>query len=217
MERVRRIVTRSGGGFRGKFPSRKLGRMVHYQSLLERDAILHFEYHPAVLQYQEQPSRETYYDATNNARSYYPDFLAVLASTVEINHEVKPQAKLRSARVRDKLERVALRMAEEERTFRVWTEQHIRREPLFSNLRRLHELRRPSIHATAIDLLVEAARAEAVSFELGDLTERFGSEAEVLRLIARGTFQANLEQVMTPNSRVWTQWDRENIDGAFSL
>ena len=217
MERVRRIVTRSGGGFRGKFPSRKLGCMVHYQSLLERDAILHFEYHPAVVKYQEQPSRETYYDAKNNARFYYPDFLAILVSTAESNHEVKPKAKLRSARVRDKLERVALRMAEEGRTFRVWTEEHIRREPLFTNLQRLHELRRPSIHATAIDLLVEAARAEAVSFELGDLTERFGSEAEVLRLIAHGTFQVNLEQAMTPNSRVWTQWDRENIDGAFSL
>ena len=217
MERVRRIVTRSGGGFRGKFPSRKLGRMVHYQSLLERDAILHLEYHPAVLKYQEQPSRETYYDAQNNARSYFPDFLTILVTTDQINQEVKPSAKLQSARVVDKLERVAQRMAEEERVFRVWTEQHIRREPLFSNLRRLHELRRPSARAAAIDLLVEAARADAVSFELGDLVERFGAEAEVLRLIAHGVFQANLEQPLTPSSRVWTQWNRENIDGAFSL
>ncbi len=217
LQRVRRIVTRSGGGFRGKFPSRKLGRMVHYQSLLERDAILHLEYHPGVLVYQEQPSQETYYDAEQSARSYFPDFLAVLVGTSEFNIEAKPHAKLQSAKVSDKLGRVAQRMAELGRTFRVWTQHEIRREPLFTHLQRLHELRRPSPHAAAIGALVQAARADASSFELGELVERFGSETEVLRLLAHGVFQTNLEQALTPTSRVWTQWNQENIDGAFSL
>ncbi len=217
MQRVRRIVTRSGGGFRGKFASRKLGRMVHYQSLLERDAILHLEYHPAVLAYQEQPSEETYYDAEHNPRAYFPDFLVVLVGTAAFNIEVKPHEKLQTAKVRDKLGRVAQRMAEQGRTFRVWTQHEIRREPLFTNLRRLHELRRPSLQAAAVEPLVRAARADAVSFELNELIERFGSEAEVLRLLAHGVFQTNLEQPLTPASRVWTQWNQENLDGAFSL
>lgn len=217
MHRVRRIVTRSGGGYRGKFPSNKLKKMVHYQSLLERDAILHLEYHPAVLAYQEQPSEETYYDVEHNARSYFPDFLAVLVTTEKFNVEVKPEGKLQSDKIRDKLERVALRLAETDRKFRVWTEREIRREPLFSNLKRLHRVNKPVARSPVVDQLVQAVRAESRSVELAALIERFGAESDVLRLIAAGIFQTDLEQPLTPHSCVWTQWDQENIHGAFSL
>ena len=58
---VRTVVTRSGKRFRGYFPSRKLRRMVGWESILERDAIAVLEYLPTVLHYEEQPSEETYY------------------------------------------------------------------------------------------------------------------------------------------------------------
>ena len=34
--------------------------MVHWESMLERDAIFHFEYNPLLVGYQEQPSIEIY-------------------------------------------------------------------------------------------------------------------------------------------------------------
>lgn len=217
MQRVRNIVTRSGGGFRGKFPSRKMGHMVHYQSLLERDAILHLEYHPLVLLYQEQPSRETYYDAEQKARSYYPDFQVVLVNGEEFFVEVKPEEKLAHDRVKDKLLRVALRFDEQQRQFRIWTQRHIRRAPLFNNLKNLHAVNRPVGKPAGLDQLIEALREESTNFELDELVHRVGSEAQVLRLIAAGIFQTHLEQPLTPTSRVWTQCNKENHHGAFSL
>ena len=37
--RAREVISPSGGIVRGKFPSRKNGRMVHHEGLLELDAI----------------------------------------------------------------------------------------------------------------------------------------------------------------------------------
>ncbi len=48
---ARKVVTRRGRRFRGYYPSAKLGRMVAWESLLERDAILLIEFSPGVLTY----------------------------------------------------------------------------------------------------------------------------------------------------------------------
>src|SRR3546814_4075345 len=37
---VRNVITRSGRHFRGLYPSRKVGRMVVFESILERDVIM---------------------------------------------------------------------------------------------------------------------------------------------------------------------------------
>lgn len=72
--RVRKVVTRSGKRFRVKFPSRKMNQMVQRESLLERDAILHFECHPLVVTYQAKSSIEIYYDREAICHKYFPDF-----------------------------------------------------------------------------------------------------------------------------------------------
>lgn len=48
----RNVITRRGRGFRGNFPSRKLGRMVAGESLVELLAILLWEFSPGVLTYR---------------------------------------------------------------------------------------------------------------------------------------------------------------------
>jgi len=50
------VVTRSGRGFRGYFPSKKLNRLVQFESLLERDAIKLFESSKEIIQFREQPT-----------------------------------------------------------------------------------------------------------------------------------------------------------------
>lgn len=59
-ERSRKIVRHTGITIRGKFPSRKNGRMVHHESLLELDAIYLFETFHRVREYREQPARINY-------------------------------------------------------------------------------------------------------------------------------------------------------------
>lgn len=217
MERVRRIVTRSGVGYRGKFPSRKLKCAVYWQSLLERDAILHLEYHPAVVAYQEQPCEITYYDAELRPRSCIPDFWVLLISGEEFYIEVKPEAKLKRRRLKEKLAQIAVRFDELQQRYRIWTERHIRRQPLFNNLKTLHAANRPVGNGAELEYVIEALRHESSHFELSELIHRVGSEDRVKRLIAAGVFQSNLEQPMTPTMRVWTQWNKENQHGAFSL
>ena len=66
--------SRRGRNIRGSVPSRKLGRMVSYKSLLARDYIYLFEHHPRVQSYQEQPCTITYQFEGKQHR-YTPDFL----------------------------------------------------------------------------------------------------------------------------------------------
>lgn len=57
----------------GKFPSLKLGRMVGYQSLIERDFIYLLDFDTAVTMYAEQPLSLHYKDGSKQRR-YTPDF-----------------------------------------------------------------------------------------------------------------------------------------------
>lgn len=57
----------------GKFPSLKLGRMVGYQSLIERDFIYLLDFDAAVTTFAEQPFSLHYKDGSKQRR-YTPDF-----------------------------------------------------------------------------------------------------------------------------------------------
>ncbi len=50
-----RQVSNRGGNVIGKFPSIKMGRMIAFESLLERDFIYLLDYDPAVEWFEEQP------------------------------------------------------------------------------------------------------------------------------------------------------------------
>ena len=61
---AREVVRPTGGILRGFVPSRKNGRLVHHEGLLERDAITLFEAHHRVAQYREQPMTLQYPDGS---------------------------------------------------------------------------------------------------------------------------------------------------------
>lgn len=98
----RKVVTRSGRGYRGYFPSKKLNRLVQFESLLEKEAIQYFEQNMEVISFQEQPELFHYYDQSGQQREYYPDFQLTLESGHKLYVEVKPISKL--AKLKDKFE-----------------------------------------------------------------------------------------------------------------
>lgn len=157
--RARTIVRPTGGILRGKFPSRKNGRMVQHEGLLELDAIYLFETTHRVVRYREQPMTLHYPDGTR-LRRYTPDFELVLDSGEVVLVEVKPTRSLRDREVRHKLDCIAAHMQRAERTFVILDEEHIRREPRLSSLRwTLHQAPRiPPTHEAAHAAL---ARAQA--------------------------------------------------------
>jgi hypothetical protein len=61
---------RSVSGF---YPSKKLGRLVQFDSALERDCILLLDFHPAVRSFAEQPVRIPW-KVGSEPRIYVPDF-----------------------------------------------------------------------------------------------------------------------------------------------
>ena len=132
--RSREVVRPTGGIVRGKFPSRKNGRMVHHEGLLELDAIYLFEASPQIVRYREQPVTIKYPDGAR-LRRYTPDFELVLTTGEVVLIEVKPMRSLKDEEVRHKLDCVAAHLKRSAQVFVILTDEIIRQEPYLSNLR----------------------------------------------------------------------------------
>ena len=121
----RKVVTRSGRGFRGYFPSQKLNRHVQFESILERDAIRFFEKSEEVLCYREQPTIIYYYQ-DDEQRKYYPDFELVLIGDVVVHVEVKPSIHLATIKLSEKYQLIAKTYQRRSEKFVVLTEKELR-------------------------------------------------------------------------------------------
>lgn len=190
--KARKVVTRSGRGFRGYFPSKKLNRMVEWESILERDAIYLFEHSPGVVSYQEQPSL-VYYEIDGEMRKYFPDFELVLRNGELVHVEVKPEAMLSSEKLSMKLTAIAQAYASRQFTFRVLTDTEIRREPRLHNLKLLSRFK---AHTT--DNQIDQQKAESImsanqEVTVSELYEALG-QSNTLKLIADQFLQCDLEQ-----------------------
>lgn len=133
-QRARIILRHTGGIVRGKFPSRKTGRMVHHEGLLEADAIYHFESSPRISAYTEQPETIQYPDG-NRLRRYTPDFELFLADGSSVLVEIKPAELAAKDETKHKYERIAEHFTRIGRVFVVLTDRQLRVEPRLGNLR----------------------------------------------------------------------------------
>jgi hypothetical protein len=123
----RKVVTRSGRGFRGYFPSKKLNRSVQFESLLERDAIKLFEKSNEVVRYQEQPTI-IYYYLDDLHKRYHPDFELILEDGYVVHIEVKPSMHLTTLALSAKYHAIAKSYISRAESFVVLTEKELRTE-----------------------------------------------------------------------------------------
>lgn len=197
--RARKVVTRRGRRFRGYFPSTKLGRMVAWESLLERDAILLLEFSPGVLSYQEQPALVQYADGTR-IRDYYPDFEIELASGKRIHVEVKSAHQLAKPEFKAKYTAIAEHYARVRQDYRIVTEAEICREPLQANLRTLAYLvGRKGRTLPSTRELADRFGSTATPFSTFDI--ELGKDT-TLRLIAAGRLECDLNLPLTGDTPV---------------
>src|SRR5688572_26100827 len=124
---VRRL-TRRKHGLNGLFPSLKTGRMVWYESFLERDFIHLLEFDPSVVTFAEQPLTLAY-AYQGKTRHYTPDFHVHYASQCQVLVECKPAAFVDHQDNPLKFAAAQAWCAERGWTFRVVTEVDIRQEP----------------------------------------------------------------------------------------
>ncbi len=200
---VRKVVTRSGKRFRGKFPSKKNRCIVEWESLLERDAIRWFEYHPEVANFAAQPRIVHYYDLDARPHRYYPDFSVELNSGETFDVEVKPHAKLLNPNVASKLACVATRYLELGIRLRILTEREIRKEPRFSTLKAIHRsVRQTACEASLMEDLDRLGTAQ--QWTLREAGALLGSANHVLRLVALDQLFISLDRVLNDDTLVCT-------------
>ena len=175
-QRSRTIVRHTGGIVRGKFPSRKNGRMVHHEGLLELDAIYLFETSPRIVRFREQMPAIRYADG-DRLRRYTPDFEVVLDTGELITVEVKPTRSLADAEVRHKIDCIRAYYRRREQAFVVLTEEVLRKEPRQSNLRWIYH-QAPRVMPTQEAIRIALARIErnlpASLRQLSSLLKRHG-------------------------------------------
>ncbi|SUX29404.1 TnsA endonuclease N-terminal domain-containing protein [Chromobacterium vaccinii] len=198
--RVRRVVTRRGRHIRGYFPSKKMKRMVAWESLLERDALLLLELSPGVVAYQEQPEELAYWDG-EAMRAYIPDLWASLHDERALLIEIKPSSELTRPKVKTKYSQIAEQMRTQGLDYRLLTEEEIRQEPQFSTLQTLlYHYNHPASPLPTRRQLA-AAFYLTESIPLAQCLEQFGPDVTDT-LIAQARLYVDLTQPLAPTSFV---------------
>jgi hypothetical protein len=182
----------------GKFPSLKTGRVVWYESLLERDYMYLLEIDSDVISYWEQPGR-IYYTLDGRRHHYTPDLLVERRREKQIV-EVKPKKKAEEEKYR-RLFRVAGESCRKEGyEFRVATDEMIRLQPRLNGVKLLYKYARTPLlpqHQIGCHEFF-TVRQEA---PLGEVTRFFASrgigQQVVYALIFRGVLSVDLMRPLT--------------------
>lgn len=92
-----RKITNGGRKVIGKFPSIKMGRMIMWESQIERDYLYLVDFDVDVIFCQEQPLIVRYYnDSDGKIHNYTPDFLLIRRDNKKQVIEVKDEKTARS-------------------------------------------------------------------------------------------------------------------------
>lgn len=135
-----RKVSHRGGNIIGRFPSLKVGRMVSFESLIERDFIYWLEYEPGVSWFEEQPLTLTYQEEQRSL-SYTPDF-HVVTPKGHLLVECKPEQFVNSSTNQQKFAAAEAWCVSQGWRFQVVTEVQLQQGYRLQNIRRLIQFAR---------------------------------------------------------------------------
>lgn len=199
---VRRI-TNGGKKIIGKFPSRKNGKPIWFESQLERDFIHLLEIDPDVISYKEQPFKIRY-GLDGEIHHYTPDFLVERPRKKQVV-EVKNEEEAKKAENRAVFTRVARICQRDGYEFVVVTDRTIRQQPRLDNVKLLHKYSRTRVsHEHQIQAYAFfARRKESTLAELVSFFESKGAGKQVAyALIYWGVLWIDLSKRIGPQSAV---------------
>lgn len=154
-----RKVSGRGGNIIGRFPSLKLGRMVDFESLIERDYLYLLDFETAVTWFAEQPL-VIEYEANGKQLKYTPDFHLIRGGR-HFLVECKPEKMMGKPQNQRKFAAGQDFCAEKNWTFQVMTDTQLRAGFRLSNVRLLTQFARydpdPRIKQTILAFLSAAA------------------------------------------------------------
>ena len=200
---ARKITNTGTRNLIGKFPSLKMGRVVWYESLLERDYMYLLEIDSDVISYREQPGR-IYYTLGGKRHRYTPDLLVERRSEKQII-----EVKLKKVAEKEEYRRLFHIAGEicrrESYEFRVATEETIRLQPRLNGIKLLYKYARtvllPQHQIGCHEFFTMKQEAP-----LGEVTRFFASKGVgqqvVYALIFHGVLSADLTRPLTQHSVV---------------
>jgi hypothetical protein len=130
-----RKVSNRGGNIIGRFPSLKLGRMVDFESLIERDFIYLLDFEQEVESFTEQPLTIEY-EHQGKIRHYTPDFYLVKAGQ-PLLVECKPEKRVDLPDNQRKFAAAQIWCAARGWEFQVVTDDQLRRGYRLANIKLL--------------------------------------------------------------------------------
>ncbi len=193
--RAREVISRGSKKFRVKFPSKKLNRGVHCESLLERDFLYLLEFSPGVISYKEQPEK-IFYERHGKTHAYFPDFEVRLRNGKVLYVEIKPLRVINTVRNLSKFEAIINHFELQKRDFRIFTDHRIRKQPLLGNLEGLYKFLRSARDISADRLKIFDLLATRKTYTLGSL-------ANVVGVIPVNIMLAHHELICDLNKNFW--------------
>lgn len=183
----------------GGFASRKNGRMMGFESLLERDYMILLEFDDAVERFEEQPLK---IPVKKGVKPYVPDILIHFnGSDRQLRRPLLAEVKHTSdlARNREKydpkFERVREYATDRGWDFRIVTEKDIR-IPRLSSLKFLRDYLHSAPEPWQADCIIDALQAEGRPMSLDALLDRLcKGDSERLRLVPAVWHMAAIQRI----------------------
>lgn len=177
-----------------------MGRIIRWESLIERDAIYLLEYDRAVKSYEEQPN-PIFYVLDGKRHRYTPDFRVERNGQYQIV-EVKPAKQVVTGKYDDLFREVAWECQSMGCQFVLATDEIIRAEPKLQNIKMLYRYARTPLRQGYQSLIDQFFNAEAVTTIDG--LARFFAERGiedsiqvVYALVYHGFFEIDLNTVIS--------------------
>lgn len=157
---ARNPITRSRGKFRVMVPAPERNRMIKCESILERNAVLHFRFSPAVVRISEQPFRTSYYLGSKR-RTYTPDFVLEFVNGHLLYIEVKPLSKAERPEWKEKLIALKEQFESDGRSLVLVTDMDVNHKARLTNLNNMRIYCQKKIPATQVKALLLAINNES--------------------------------------------------------
>lgn len=177
--RVRRVISRAMIGTKGRFPSLKSGRTIHWESQLERDFVRYLEFDRDVLSYREQPFTTSFPFEGRQVR-YTPDYQVERPSGIWV-YEVKPADRAETLAESGFFAAAESAIADLGARFCVVTERTIRRQPRLANMEIL--LRYQGVDLEEWVVAAALAAVETAPITIGQLATILGNRSIGLPII----------------------------------
>lgn len=131
--RARKVISRSKARPTGKFPSWKMGRMMHWESIHELNAYRLLDANPAVTAFYEQPLTIRFV-LDGEQHRHYPDTLVILETGERELWEIKTAADAASSEVVARTRLLQAALSDKGFQYRVVLGEDLAKQPRLSNV-----------------------------------------------------------------------------------